>query len=122
MNKVILTGNLTHDIEVKATGNGKSVASGSIAVRREYKDPNGEYGTDFVNFVAWGYQADYLGQYARKGDRVEIVGRWQVRYYENDDGKKVRVDEVVIENVSVTLSRQKSENIGALVQADDLPF
>lgn len=117
MNKVILTGNLTRDIEARQTTNGKSVVSASIAVNREYKEVDGSYSVDFINFVAWGAQADYLAQYAKKGDRLEIVGRWQVRSYEKD-GQKVRVDEVVAESVAVFTKQPKMPEI----QESDLPF
>jgi single-strand DNA-binding protein len=117
MNEVILTGNLTNDVEARQTTNGKSVVSACIAVKRDYKESDGTYSTDFINFVAWGLQAEYLAKYAKKGDRLEIVGRWQVRSYEKD-GQKVRVDEVVAESVAVFTKQPKMLE----VQADDLPF
>jgi len=118
MNKVILTGNLTKDIEARQTANGKNVVSSTIAVNREYKEADGSYATDFINFVAWGVQADYLANYAKKGDRLEIVGRWQVRSYEKD-GQKVRVDEVVAESLAVFTRQPKPTQE---VQPDNLPF
>ena len=110
MNKVMLTGNLARDVEVKQTTNGKEVVTNAVAVRRENRADNGEYLTDFIEFTAWGQQAEFLGKYARKGDRVEIVGRWQVRTYTDDSGKNRRADECVVENISVFSRRQDAQD------------
>lgn len=100
MNKVILSGNLCRDIEIKQTTGGKMVVTNSIAVKREFKNTNGEYETDFIYFQAWGGQAEYLSKYARKGDRLEICGRWQVREYQAADGSKKTVNECVVDLVN----------------------
>lgn len=107
MNKVILTGNLVREPELKQTTGGTSVVENTIAVNRDRKDANGEYQTDFIPFVAWGGQAEYLARNGRKGDRAEIVGRWQQREYTERDGNRRRVDEVQVENLSV-FSRQQN--------------
>lgn len=107
MNKVILTGNLVRDPELKQTPSGTNVVENTIAVNRDRKDANGEYQTDFIPFVAWSNQAEYLARNGRKGDRAEIVGRWQQREYTDRDGNRRRVDEVQVENLSV-FSRQQS--------------
>lgn len=101
MNKVILTGNLTKDAELRYVGDNKAMAMGVIAVNREWKDDDGNYLTDFINFVAWEHQARHLQNYGFKGSRVEIVGRWQVRTYESKDGRQVTVNECVVENIHV---------------------
>lgn len=108
MNKVILTGNLVRDCELKQTQSGKSVVSNAVAVRRDMKDANGEYGTDFIEFVAWGNQAEYISRYGRKGDRVEIVGRWQQRNFSDRNGNNRRVDECIVESISA-FSRQDQQ-------------
>ena len=107
MNKVILTGNLVRDPELKQTPSGTNVVENTIAVNRDRKDANGEYQTDFIPFVAWGGQAEYIARNGRKGDRAEIVGRWQQREYTDRDGNRRRVDEVQVENLSV-FSRQQT--------------
>lgn len=126
MNKVILTGNLCRDIEVNQTQSGKEVVSNSIAVKRDFKDADGNYQTDFINFVAWGNQATYLGDYAKKGDRMEIVGRWQVRSFEDQNGDKRTVNECVVESVSVFSKNEKQDQKQTrkpkLEPVDDLPF
>lgn len=125
MNVVILTGNITKDPELKMTAKGTSVVSACIAVSRDIKNLNGEYVTDFINFTAWDKQADYLAQYAKKGDRLELRGRWETRDYEDRDGKMRIVHEMQVERLSV-FSRQpkditqKPELIP--VHDDDLPF
>lgn len=129
MNKVILTGNLARDIELRATPQGTSVVSSCIAVSRDRKDQNGEYGTDFINFVAWQQQADYLNKYAQKGDRLEIVGRWQVRKYNDRNGLEQTSNEVVVESVTCFSKEPKAEaneptlNLDTeTIPDDDLPF
>lgn len=108
MNKVILSGNLCKDVELRVTQTGTSVASNCIAVRRDFKSPNGEYETDFINLVAWRTQADYLSNYAKKGDRVELVGRWTVRRYQDASGQTKTANEVVVESISIISKPQGS--------------
>lgn len=132
MNKVILSGNLCHEIELKQTVGGKSVLTNCIAVQREYKNDKGEYESDFINLVLWGAQAEYLSRYAHKGDRVELVGRWNVRKYTANDGTTRTVNECVVESIRV-FSRQPREesqtpdesikpNFENLNIDEDLPF
>jgi len=104
MNSCVLSGCLVRDAELKKSNNGTSIASGVIAVSRERRDANGEYGTDFINFVAWDKQAEYIVKNARKGSRMELQGRWQVRTYQSSDGDKVTVNELVVEKVNVFAS------------------
>lgn len=125
MNKVILSGNLCRAIELKKTQSGISVVSNCLAVAKDRKDENGNYGTDFINIVVWDKQADYLNQHAKKGDKVELVGRWNVRSYVNQYGKQT-VNECVVESVSIVGSVDKKEE-GPSVNdelpiADDLPY
>lgn len=108
MNKVILTGNLCRDIEVKKTQNGNSVVTNCVAVSRDRKEQDGTYKSDFINIVVWSQAADYLGNYARKGDRVELIGRWNVRTYENNGGVQT-VNECVVESIKVFNSQSKAE-------------
>ena len=132
MNKVILSGNLCQEIELKQTQNGKSVVTNCVAVQREYKNEQGSYDSDFINLVLWGNQAEYLSRYANKGDRVELVGRWNVRKFPAKDGTTRTVNECIVESVKA-FSKQKTdeskpqftennpqfEELGA---DDDLPF
>lgn len=129
MNKVILSGNLVRDMEVRSTQDGKMVISNCIAVKRDYKNANGEYDSDFINFVAWEQQAEYLRQYAKKGDRLELVGRWQTRSYQNQYGNNVTVNEVRVESLTVfnkpapQQEQKQEEKLPTYKKAvEDLPF
>lgn len=128
MNKVILSGNLCKEIEVKQTASGKSVVSNSVAVRRDYKNAQGEYDSDFINIVVWGASAEYLSNYASKGDRVELVGRWQNRDYDDTQGNKRIVSEVVVESITAFAKQDKQDKKPAKIEGatpvydQDLPF
>ena len=110
MNKVILSGNLCRDNELKKTTTGKEVVSNCVAVQRDYKNNEGKYESDFINFIAWGNSATYLSKYSAKGDRVEIVGSWQVRKYEDKNGLTQTFNEVVVESVSAFSRKQKDKD------------
>lgn len=97
MNKIILSGRLTKDVEVRSTPNNVSVANGTIAVGRNFKSKNGEYETDFFIFIAYGKLAEIISEQSRKGILCEIVGRLQNRSYENKQGQRVYVTEVICE-------------------------
>jgi single-strand DNA-binding protein len=127
MNKVILTGNLCREIELKQTESGNDVVINCVAVRRDYKNAQGLYDSDFIDIVAWNNQATYLNNYAAKGDRVELVGRWQTRNYINAQNVTIKVNEVVVESISVfkpkVVTEQTKPNNGEFeVSEYDLPF
>lgn len=125
MNKVILTGNLCRDVDIAQTPSGKEVVQNCIAVKRDYKNANGEYDSDFINIVVWGVQAQYLNNYAHKGDRVELVGRWQVRKYEKSDGTKQIAHECVVESITALGNKPKEEPKKLPLEemdGSDLPF
>lgn len=125
MNKVILTGNLCRDIELKQSNGGKAVVSNCIAVQRDFKNADGNFESDFINIVVWGASAEYLSKYAAKGDRVEVVGRWNVRKYEDSNGTQQTVNECVVENIKA-FSKPKEQTTEQKPTAqeftDDLPF
>ena len=87
MNKVILTGRLTADPTTTAVGS-TTVTKFSIAVRRDFKNKEGEYETDFINVSAWGKQGETIAKYFKKGDPIEASGAWRIDKYEKD-GQKV---------------------------------
>lgn len=132
MNKVILSGNLCQDVELKQTTSGKSVVTNCIAVQREFKNDKGEYDSDFINFVIWGTPAEYLGRYAHKGDRVELVGRWMVSKYTANDGTTRTDNKCVVESIRAFSRQPKEEQpqfnteeqprFEELSKFDDLPF
>lgn len=97
MNKVILMGRLTRDPEVRYTTNTNAlVCSFSLAVNRRFKS-EGQPDADFINIVAWGKTAEFCSKYFVKGQQVGVIGRMQTRNYDDKDGKKVYVTEVVAE-------------------------
>lgn len=99
MNRVILTGRLANDVEVKKTTNGTSVISFAVAVSRDYKDENGNYPADFFNCVAWRGTADYIGSYFSKGMMIGVEGKLTTRKFTNNEGRNVQVTEINVEKV-----------------------
>jgi single-strand DNA-binding protein len=99
LNRVILIGRLTKDPELRYTPNGNAVASFSIAVDRAFSGGSGEREVDFINIVTWNKTAENVANYMKKGRLVAVDGRIQTRNYENNEGKKVYVTEVVAESV-----------------------
>ena len=108
MNKVILTGRLTKDIEVKTTANDKEYCSFTIAVDRKFKDADGNRQADFISCTAWNKTAEFLGKYFHKGSRIGICGSIQTRSYEKD-GQKVFVTEVLVEEAEFLDSKTDSQ-------------
>ena len=120
MNRVCLSGNLCKDVELKKTTSKKAVVTNTIAVNRDFKNDDGEYETDFINIVVWEKTAEYLSKYAKKGDRIELVGKWQVRKYQTSDGENRVANECVVEWLKLTNPRKQEEP--QQVDEDDLPF
>ena len=94
MNCVVISGNLTRDIEMKQTATGVNTCNFSVAVRRGYKNAEGGYDTDFINCVAWRQTAEFIGKYFKKGQAIAIKGVLQTRSWEDAEGKKHFVTEV----------------------------
>lgn len=99
LNQITLIGRLTADPELRYTQSGTAVASFTLAVDRELKNKDGSRDTDFVNVVVWQKLGELCAHYLRKGRLAGVVGRLQIRQYENRDGQKVRVAEVVADKV-----------------------
>lgn len=110
MNKVILMGRLTKDPEVKQTGSSIPVCSFTIACDRRFKSQNGERQSDFINCVAWRQQATLLGNYFHKGSRIAVVGSLQSRSYDDQNGQKRYVTEVVVDEIEFVDTRNESGN------------
>ena len=109
MNKIILIGRNTKDIELRQTTAGTSAVEFSLAVKRTFKNANGEYESDFFNCVAFSKLAETIGRYVKKGDQVGIEGRLQTRNYTNKEGKKIYVTEIIVENVEFLQSKKQDE-------------
>ena len=121
MNKVIIIGRTTKDVDLKQTTTGTSVAEFSIAVKRPFKSANGENESDFFNCVAYSKLAETISRYVKKGDQVGIDGRLQTRNYTNKEGKKVYVTEIIVENVEFLQSKRADEQTAPTFTQTD-PF
>ena len=95
MNRVILIGNLTQDPELRYTPDGTPVVSFTLAVNRSFTNQEGERETDFIPVVVWRKQAERCSEYLTKGSQVAVDGRLQIRSYEDKDGIRRKVSEVV---------------------------
>lgn len=133
MNKVILVGNLTRDPELTETPSGVAVCRFSIAVSRDYASADGTRETDFFNITVWRGRAENCGKYLKKGNKVAVVGSLQTRSYEDKDGIKRTVTDVIASEVEfLTPKQSEEENIVSMTreqrpqmeQIDDnsLPF
>ena len=113
INNVVLVGRATKNPELRYTPSNVAVATFSLAVNRNFKDANGERETDFINCVIWRQQAENLANWAKKGVLIGITGRIQTRSYENQQGQRVYVTEVVAENFQMLESRAAREGSNA---------
>ena len=109
LNSVCLVGRMTKDAELRYTPNNQAAATFSLAVNRNFKSQNGEREADFINCVIWRQQAENLANWAKKGALIGITGRIQTRNYENQQGQRVFVTEVVADNFQLLESRKDRE-------------
>ena len=109
INNVTLVGRLTKDVELKYTPSNQAVATFILAVNRTFKNANGEREADFINIVIWRQAAENLANWAKKGNLIGITGRIQTRNYENGQGQRVYVTEVIAENFQMLESRNQQQ-------------
>ena len=109
MNHVSLIGRLTKEPEIKYTTSGAAVASGTIAVNRDFTNANGERESDFINFVIWRKAAENFVNMTAKGSQVGLEGSWQTRSYENQQGQRVYVSELVVSNFTLVETKEQTE-------------
>lgn len=110
INRVVLTGRLTRDPELKYTQSGNAVCSFTLAVDRQFRNQNGDREADFINCVIWRKSAENFNNFTHKGSMVGIDGRIQVRNYENQQGQRVYVTEVIVDNFALLESRNSQGN------------
>lgn len=137
INRVILVGRLTKDPEYRQTPSGVSVTTFTLAVNRSFTNSQGEREADFINVVVFRKQAENVSKYLSKGSLAGVDGRIQSRNYENNEGRRVFVTEVVADNVQFlepknnNQSQQQGQapannnpfsNNNADIDTDDLPF
>lgn len=117
MNSICLVGRLTKDVELRYTPSNVAVATFTLAVNRTFKNENGEREADFINCVMWRQQAENLANWAKKGALIGITGRIQTRSYDNQQGQRVYVTEVVAETFQLLESKGQQGNQGQQRQA-----
>lgn len=116
MNKVILVGNLTRDPELTETPSGVAVCRFAIAVSRDYANSEGTRETDFFNITVWRGRAENCGKYLKKGNKVAVVGSLQTRSYEDKDGIKRNVTDIIANEVEFLTPRSaQGEDVDAPV-------
>lgn len=115
LNRALLVGRLTRDPELRRTGSGKAVTSFNLAVERNFKSDDQE--ADFINCVCWGKIAENTERYCSKGSLVSVDGRIQTRNYENNQGQKVYVTEVIADSVQFINTRRENQTAQAPVNS-----
>lgn len=109
INNVTLVGRLTKDVELKYTPSNVANVSFTLAVNRTFKNANGEREADFINCVIWRQSAENFANFAKKGALIGITGRIQTRNYENQQGQRVYITEVIAENFQMLESRNQQQ-------------
>lgn len=109
INNVTLIGRLTKDVELKYTPANQAVAQFTLAVNRTFKNANGERESDFINCVIWRKSAENFANFVKKGALIGITGHIQTRNYENAQGQRVYVTEVIAENFQMLESRNQQQ-------------
>lgn len=129
MNSTAIIGNLARDPESRTTPNGKTNAQFTVAVRRNFKNQNGEYESDFFPCITWGATAEYVMRYAHKGSKVGVTGKMQHRAYTARDGSKRDIWELIADNVDLIRTDSAPARAPAPAQDafeevtdEDLPF
>lgn len=141
LNRAVLVGRLTRDVDLRYTPGGTAVGTFTLAIDRRFSGQNGERETDFIPVVVWGKTAEASSKYLAKGRQAAVDGRIQTRSYENKEGRRVYVTEVVAEQVQFLGGNNQQNNDGQAgkpnnkdnnpfsdddkpidISADDLPF
>lgn len=123
MNKVVLIGRLTQDPELRYTSNNTPVATFTLAVNRNYTNEDGEREADFINVAVWKKAAESVKNYLGKGRQAAVNGRIQTRSYEDENGNKRYITEVIAEGVEFLDSKKESsENTNAVAEEQSNPF
>lgn len=137
INNVVLVGRLTRDPELRYTPSNVAVATFILAVNRNFKNQSGDYEADFISCIMWRQQAENFANWLKKGALVGITGRIQTRSYDNQQGQRVYVTEVVAESFQILEKKDNSANNASMenqippnfektnpmdISDDDLPF
>ena len=136
INRAILVGRLTKDPELRHTANDIAVATFTLAVNRQYANQSGEREADFIQCVVWRRQAENVHQFLSKGSLVGVEGRIQTRTYDDQDGNRKYITEIVCDSVQFLETKSQSESTqdntprsetrpkpkNDVISEDDLPF
>lgn len=112
LNRTVLVGRMVADADLRYTPNGVAVANFTIAVNRPFKNQSGDNEADFINVVVWKKSAENTANFTKKGSQVGIDGRLQTRNYEDKDGKRVYVTEVVADSVQFLEPKNSGQQSG----------
>ena len=112
MNAVQLVGRITKEVELKFTSNSNAVGTFTLAVNRNFTKESGEREADFINCVIWRKAAENLANFTRKGSQIGVEGRIQTRNYENQQGQRVYVTEVLVSNFHLLEPKQGGQQQG----------
>lgn len=126
LNKIILQGRLTKDLELRSTNSGTSVAGGTLAVQRNRKDTDGQYQSEFVDIVLWGKLAEHASTWFHKGDMCIVSGRLESRDWQDKNGNKRRSWEVQCESIDFcggkSQPKENSDFADMPEEDSDVPF
>lgn len=109
VNQIILVGRIVYDVEVKTLDDGKRVAEALLAVRRPFKNQEGNYDTDFIKINLWEGLAEAVSVFLKKGTLIAIKGRLQIRRYDIDEDRWLNINEVVAERVTYLASPRRTD-------------
>ena len=121
INRVILLGRLTADPEMRYLSSGNPVTNFTLAVERPFTNQQGEKETDFINIVVWRKLAELCSEYLVKGQKAAVEGRLQVRSYEDKQGQRRTIAEVVADNVQF-LEKPRGQSKEDKFDPEDVPF
>ncbi|WP_288530924.1 single-stranded DNA-binding protein [uncultured Secundilactobacillus sp.] len=113
INRTVLTGRLTRDVDLRYTPSGAAVGNFTLAVDRQFTNQNNEREADFINCVIWRRSAENFANFTHKGALVGLEGRIQTRNYENQQGQRVYVTEVVVDNFALLEPKSANSNSGS---------
>ena len=123
MNTIAIIGNLCKDVETRYSESGKAVLQNTVAVKKNKKNKEGQYETDFIDIVAFSNNAEFIGKYAKKGYKVGIQGKLHIDNYTDDKGVTHRRTYVVVDNVELLTSSKKEETTEEIkFSEEDFPF
>lgn len=115
MNNCNLVGYIVRNNEIKTTANGKSILKNTLAVKKTFKNADGEYDTNFINITAFGPKADFLNKYTSKGSLVAVSGEISTGIYEKEDGTLVHTTDVIIEKIRL-LNTKKENKVNETIE------